>query len=158
MHAGIGPAPHARTRMGRFLQNTGTPMIDPVTDDAHPVLIIEDDDDLRDVLVTACELNGYPAVGVANAFTAMDRLRAGLRPSLIVFDLLLPQKTGWEFRAEQLEDPDLRDIPAVAMSAAVQGARMAEQLRVEMLIPKPVDVDMLLGFVQRYCPRLSRES
>jgi CheY-like chemotaxis protein len=125
----------------------------PAPDASHPVLIIEDDDELRDVLIVACELHGRRAIGVPGADEALDRLRSGLRPGLIVFDLVMPHKSGWEFRAEQLADPALAGIPSVAISAAVQGDSMRETLQVEALLPKPIDMDVLLALVARYCSR-----
>ena len=126
------------------------------SDASRPVLIVEDDDELRDVLIVACELQGCTAIGVSGADEALDRLRGGLRPGLIVFDLVMPNKSGWEFRAEQLADPALAAIPSVAMSAAVRGASLRATLQVEALLPKPIDMDVLLELVARYCPPPSR--
>jgi two-component system response regulator MprA len=73
-----------------------------------------------------------------------------------VFDLVMPNKSGWEFRAEQLADPELAKIPSVAISAAVQGDSMRATLQVEALLPKPLDLAVLLALVARYCPRGAR--
>src|SRR5262245_60474560 len=118
----------------------------------RPVLIVDDDGELRDVLLVLCELRGRPALAVPSAEAAMASMREGLRPSLIVFDLVMPGKGGWEFRAEQLADPELADIPAVAMSAAVHGESIKKMLKVEALLPKPLDVDRLLELIERHCP------
>ena len=131
-------------------------MATPDPEHNHPVLIIEDEDELRDVLLVACELHGRTAIGVSGADEALDRLRGGLRPCLIVFDLVMPNKSGWEFRAEQLADPELAAIPSIAISAAVQGDSMRATLQVEALLPKPIDMDVLLALVARYCPRGAR--
>ena len=122
---------------------------------SRPVLIVDDDGELRDVLLVLCELRGRAAVAVPSAEEAMTRMRDGLRPSLIVFDLVMPGKGGWEFRAEQLADPSLADIPAVAMSAAVRGESIQKMLQVEALLPKPLDVDRLLELIERHCPPLA---
>jgi CheY-like chemotaxis protein len=123
--------------------------------DQHPVLIIEDNDELRDVLVALCELQGWAAVAVSGAEQALAHLREGLRPCLIVFDLVMPGKGGFEFREEQLADPELASIPAVAISAAVQGTSIQDVLRVEAFLPKPLDVDRLLELVERHYPQSS---
>ena len=129
-------------------------ILDP--EHTHPVLIIEDEDELRDVLLVACELHGRTAIGVSGADEALDRLRGGLRPCLIVFDLVMPNKSGWEFRAEQLADPELAVIPSVAISAAVQGDSMRATLQVEALLPKPIDMDVLLALVARHAGSSAR--
>jgi two-component system, chemotaxis family, chemotaxis protein CheY len=122
----------------------------------RPVLIVEDDDELRDVLIVACEMNGHAAIGCASADEALAQLRGGLRPCLIVFDLVMPNKSGWEFRAEQLADSELAAIPSVATSAAVQGDTMRETLQVEALLPKPIDMDRLLALIERHCAKTER--
>ena len=122
----------------------------------HPILIVEDEAELRDVLIVACELQGRAAIGVPSADEALARLRGGLRPALILFDLIMPDKSGWEFRAEQLADPELAEIPSIAMSAAVRGESVRATLQVEALLPKPIDMDVLLALVARYSPRAAR--
>ena len=69
----------------------------------------------------------------------------------MVLDLLMPGKAGLEFRAEQLADPQLAGIPAVAMSAAVQGSSVLEMLQISDFLPKPLDVDRLLACIERHC-------
>src|SRR5262245_42884889 len=81
--AGVSCAPFAT---GAVQQGVSMTAIDP--EGSAPVLIIEDEDELRDVLLVACELHGRRAIGVAGADEALDRLRGGLRPGLIVFDLV----------------------------------------------------------------------
>ena len=119
--------------------------------DTHPILIVDDDGELRDVLLVLCELRGRRALAVPTAEEALARLRDGLRPSLIVFDLVMPGKGGWEFRAEQLADPALAGIPAVAISAAVRGDSIKKMLQVDALLSKPLDVDLLIELIDRYC-------
>jgi len=124
-----------------------------VGEGGHQILLVEDDDELRDVLVVLFEMNGWEVVAAANGDDALGHLREGLRPCMIVFDLVMPGKGGWEFRAAQLADPALAPIPAVAISAAVQGPTMQRVLQVEDFLPKPIDVDRLLACVERHCPR-----
>src|SRR6185295_1127700 len=57
--------------------------------ETHPILIVDDDGELRDVLLVLCELRGRRALAVPTAEEALARLRDGLRPSLIVFDLVM---------------------------------------------------------------------
>lgn len=120
---------------------------------AHPILLVEDDVELRDVLIVLLELNGYAVVGAADGVEALTLLRGGLRPSLIVFDLMMPNKPGWEFRAEQLADPALATIPTVAISAAVRGDGLQRALQVDTFLAKPLDVDRLLDIAATYCSR-----
>jgi CheY-like chemotaxis protein len=120
---------------------------------SHPILIVEDDTDLRDVMTVMLELNGHEVIGAADGVEALALLRLGLRPCLIVFDLMMPNKPGWEFRAEQLADPELAGIPAVAISAAVQGRGLQRALQVDTFLAKPLDVDRLLEVAAAHRPQ-----
>jgi len=82
------------------------------------VLIVDDDASFRRALRERLETEGYSVVEAANGLAALGRLRDGLRPSVIVFDLMMPVMDGWDFRFWQLNDPDLRDIPVVLVTAA----------------------------------------
>jgi len=116
-----------------------------------PVLVVEDDDELRDVVLVMLELHGYRAVAAANGDEAMALLRAGLRPCVIVFDLIMPGRNGWEFRAELLADPALASIPTIAVSGAVQGESVRSALRVTAFLSKPLDLDKLVASLGEHC-------
>jgi CheY-like chemotaxis protein len=120
---------------------------------ANPILLVEDDVELRDVLIVLFELNGYAVVGAQDGVEALTLMRNGLKPSLIIFDLMMPNKPGWEFRAEQLADPELAGIPTVAVSAAVRGEGLQRALQVDTFLAKPLDVDKLLAIAAMHCPR-----
>ena len=82
------------------------------------VLVVDDDASFRGALREHLETEGYSVVEAANGLAALGRLRAGLRPSVIIFDLMMPVMDGWDFRDGQLSDPELRDIPVVLVTAA----------------------------------------
>src|SRR5580765_7790969 len=81
------------------------------------ILLVEDDFDMRDALIPILEYAGHHVVGAANGREALEQLRAGPKPSLILLDLMMPVMNGTEFRAEQLRDPALASIPVVVVSA-----------------------------------------
>jgi CheY-like chemotaxis protein len=82
------------------------------------VLVVDDDASFRSALREYLETEGYSVSEAANGLAALGRLRDGLRPSVIVFDLMMPVMDGWDFRDWQLNDPDLRNIPVVLVTAA----------------------------------------
>jgi CheY-like chemotaxis protein len=82
------------------------------------VLVVDDDASFRSALREHLETEGYAVSEAANGLAALGRLRDGLRPSVIIFDLMMPVMDGWDFRDGQLNDPDLRDIPVVLVTAA----------------------------------------
>ena len=87
-----------------------------------------------------------------DGLTALNKLRSGLRPCVILLDLMMPGMNGWDFRAAQLRDGDLKDIPVVVMTAAVvTKAALRATLGDVALVRKPMSPDELLGAVRRRC-------
>ncbi len=117
---------------------------------AHcPILIVEDDADLREMMAQLLTLEGYRAETVANGRDALDYLHRGDRPDLILLDLMMPIMDGWEFRRRQREDPALADVPVVVLSALDQ--TRAADLGGTAFLKKPLDFDRLLDLVRQYC-------
>jgi PAS domain S-box-containing protein len=114
---------------------------------ARTVMVVDDDQALRESVCELLEDDGYRAVGMANAATALDRLKAEAdKPHLILLDLMMPGMNGWQFRAEQLGDPALAAIPVVAMTAS----RELQGIEVDEVIYKPVRLQRLLDVVGRH--------
>jgi CheY-like chemotaxis protein len=120
--------------------------------DGH-VLVVEDDQDLRDALRDALVLEGYRVVGVANGAEALRHLEAGSRPCLILLDLMMPVMDGWEFRRNVLANPTLADIPVVVMTAA--GAQRAAGVAADRVLEKPLEMDTVVDVVQTHCSMAS---
>jgi CheY-like chemotaxis protein len=89
---------------------------------AKQILIVDDDAPLRDGLARALEAAGHQVRTAANGLEALGEARA-LRPDLILLDLVMPVMDGWCFRTEQMEDPDLADIPVVVLSAGGEATK-----------------------------------
>ena len=111
------------------------------------ILIVDDDTDLREVLGELLSEEGYPTRLCPNGRVALELLRDGARPRLILLDLMMPEMNGWQFRQEQLRDELLRDIPVVVMTAN-RGVDHADLGGAEVL-EKPVGLAEILGAVER---------
>ena len=111
------------------------------------ILVVEDDADVRDVLRETLAEEGYEVVCAENGAEGMALLR-GSRPFLVLLDLLMPVMNGHEFRARQLADPRVRDIPVVVLTASTFPA--PEGIDATAFLKKPVDLDLLLETVQRF--------
>jgi CheY-like chemotaxis protein len=119
---------------------------------AHQVLVVEDDEEIRESLLDFLEEHGYQAVGAVHGRDALDKLGGpDLRPCLIVLDLMMPVMDGGTFRNEQLRDPKLSGIPVVVISAYKDVDARAEGLGTVHL-KKPLDLRELLKTVQEHCP------
>ncbi len=118
----------------------------------HSVLLVEDDRELHEAMTAILDAEGYRVVGAFDGQEAIDRLREGVRPSVILLDLMLPVKDGRQFRAEQLADARLAAIPVIAYSGDARVAEAARTLRVEHWFQKPVNFGAMLEAVAGYCP------
>ncbi|MEO7095570.1 MAG: response regulator [Polyangiales bacterium] len=108
---------------------------------------MEDDCDLREVLLDVLADAGYHAVGAANGLEALRWLReAQPLPSAILLDLMMPIMDGWHFREEQLKDPLLAAIPVATLSAT-RNVAMDDVVHLK----KPVDLPSLHAFAARHC-------
>src|SRR5688572_30259930 len=92
----------------------------------NAILIIDDDADLRDSMAEHIHQEGFDTLAIGSCVEALDMLRGGLRPALILLDLQMAGMTGWEFRAEQKSDPALARIPVIAMTAGYSKWRTAD--------------------------------
>jgi CheY-like chemotaxis protein len=119
-----------------------------------PVLVVEDNPDVRDSTAMLLEVAGYATVTAEHGKDALDRLHSGKRPCLILLDLMMPVMDGFEFRAAQLAEHDLASIPVIVVSA-FSSAPDAKHLGVRACMAKPIDVEQLLENVGAYCERSS---
>lgn len=114
------------------------------------LLVIDDDHDILLSLQDALEAEGYRVITAASGREALEYLRQGLRPDLILLDLMMPEVSGWAFLARQRGDASLASIPVVVISGQGLSAHQVAQLGVAAYLPKPVDLDMLLDTVARF--------
>jgi len=114
------------------------------------ILVVEDDDDVREALVALLEAHGYRAIEADNGRKALERLQESA-VCLILLDLYMPEMNGWAFRAEQVKDARLANIPVVVVSADSAAARRAASPGVVAVINKPVEFAKLLHVLREYC-------
>jgi CheY-like chemotaxis protein len=117
---------------------------------AHcPVLIVEDDADLREMMAQLLALEGYQTAAVANGREALEYLQHENAPNLILLDLMMPVMDGWEFRRHQQANPALAAVPVIVLSALDQSRTTG--VNAEAILKKPLDFDRLLELVRVFC-------
>jgi CheY-like chemotaxis protein len=120
---------------------------------AHRVLVIDDEEMIRDSLVEFLEECGYQAIGAVHGGDALDKLKSmNPLPCVILLDLMMPVVDGPTFRERQLNDPQLAGIPVIVLSAYRGVAQRAAELNVEDHLDKPLKLSALLELVQKHCP------
>jgi DNA-binding response OmpR family regulator len=110
------------------------------------VLVVDDDPDIRELLFTALEDEGFEVVPAGNGQEALAIIRT-FRPDVIVLDLMMPVMDGWQF-ANELRARD-EEIPLVLLSAARDLRAHAKTLSAAEIIEKPFDLGELLPKIAR---------
>jgi CheY-like chemotaxis protein len=109
------------------------------------ILVVEDDDDVREVMQLALETNGYRVDAVADGREALTWLTEHPPPALILLDLMMPVMNGWEVLEALEEDNRLAPIPVVVVTA-FRSDRLGKAAT-RPILRKPVELDGLLGIV-----------
>ena len=113
------------------------------------ILIIEDDELIRRAMQMVLEWEGYHVDCANNGLEALDYLRAGARPSVILLDVMMPVLDGEQFRRQQLGDPELASIPVIVVSAA----SFASAVDGACHIRKPFEIQELLHALHEHGPQ-----
>jgi two-component system chemotaxis response regulator CheY len=113
------------------------------------ILLVEDDIDVREALVEALRDKGYEVDTAVDGLQALERLRGGARPGVILLDLMMPRMDGAEFRTAQRADPALAHLPVVLLSADARMDDKARVLDVQGAIRKPIDLVQLTAAIER---------
>jgi CheY-like chemotaxis protein len=109
------------------------------------VLLVDDDEDLRESLAEVVEMVGCSVLQASNGAEALKVL-AERRPCLIILDLMMPVMSGLEMLATMKLDPELASVPVVISTSAPNRAPAGMPV-----VPKPIDIDALWGWIQRTC-------
>lgn len=112
------------------------------------ILVIDDDDGIREALKAALEYEGYVVSTAENGQIALDLLQSGQNPCFIVLDLMMPVMDGWTFAAKLAEDPKLSHIPFVVVSAFED---KAQNLQAKDIFKKPVNLKVLFDSIEKWC-------
>ena len=118
------------------------------------VLVVDDDPDVRGLLETYLELEGFDVLTATNGCDALQRLRDA-RPSVILLDLMMPVMDGEKFRAAQLKDASISAIPVIVFSGKPDCAAVAKRLDAVSCITKPMRLRQVVDEIVAYCSESS---
>jgi CheY-like chemotaxis protein len=116
----------------------------------RPVLVVDDEPDTRTMLATMLEFAGFAVATAANGREALDAERRE-EPCVILLDLMMPVMDGEQFCRLHRQDPQLRQIPVVVLSARHDAAVVAARLGADDFAPKPIDFDRVIAMVSSRC-------
>jgi len=118
----------------------------------HSVLVVEDDQDLRESLVNWLEVRGMEARGAEHGQAAFQALRDGYPACAVLLDLDMPVMDGWTFMDIQREDARLSAIPVFVLTGMPDPEREARRVRAVAGLSKATPAgEQLLRLLAQHC-------
>ena len=107
---------------------------------AKKILVVDDELDMRIFITTLLETSGFKPLSAENGTQGLEIARKD-KPSLIILDIMMPQESGISMYRELKNDPALKDIPVIILSALSQktffhSQKVLDQYKGEN-VPKP---------------------
>lgn len=130
----------------RAVVDDDTDDLEDLEDAQLPILVVDDDLAMQEALKDVLEQLGYNTVGACHGAEALELLRQGCQPLLVLLDLGMPTMDGWEFREELLRDPRFVGLPVVVITATHD--LRAEELSVTDVLTKPVQLARLVDILE----------
>lgn len=118
------------------------------TPGAKSVLVVEDNDDSRQILVCVLEHAGYAVIQAKDGREALAKLEEAV-PSAVLLDVRMPRMDGIALSERLRANPKLRGVPVIAVSAIADHASVRKALRADAYFQKPVDLESLLETLPR---------
>jgi CheY-like chemotaxis protein len=112
------------------------------------VLVIEDDNAIRETVRETLAAEGYDVVAAGNGHVALEMLSNGLTPSVALVDLLMPEMDGITLLAEMQKHPKYREIPTILLSASPSLAAKTADVKADAYLAKPFDIESLFEVVK----------
>ena len=126
--------------------------------DKNCVLVVDDDPNIRRMIVAALKRDGYTFCEAPNGKEALELMRQE-HPNVVVLDLMMPILSGWDvLQARELE-PELKQIPVIVISAnRAPEVATAVDKGICAFLPKPFDIGALSALVRSCLPAAGTHS
>ena len=121
------------------------------------VLVVDDDAEIRQALAELLEDEDYGVRLAANGKEALELVSKGLRPDVILLDVMMPVMDGWHFLSARLKYPELVEVPIIIISAGQEAEREAHKVGVFEVAKKPLHVDDLIKRIEE-CRRRAKSA
>jgi len=113
-----------------------------------PILVIDDDEVLRSMIVEILTDEGYPVIGAADGAQGL-KVALGSVLALILLDMRMPNMNGWEF-VKAYREQSGRPVPIVVCTAASNASLWAEEVQADGFLAKPFGLEELLSTVHHF--------
>jgi DNA-binding response OmpR family regulator len=114
------------------------------------VLVVDDQPHIVRLIQVNLEKEGFRVTTAADGVEGMAKVRE-VRPDLVILDVIMPRKDGFEVLREIKGDPDLAETPVVMLTVKTHNADIVEGLKegAELYLPKPFHPKELVSLVKR---------
>lgn len=121
-----------------------------MTAKARSVLVVDDDQDIRETVADVLSEEGYAVMTAGNGREALELLLTSRTPApgVILLDLMMPEMDGAAFRAEQLKVPNIAGIPVIVFSAHGTVLTSADVLNAAGYVKKPLRMQTLIDAIE----------
>ncbi|MDT8379026.1 MAG: response regulator [Desulfotignum sp.] len=121
------------------------------------ILVVDDDPDLVEAVSMKLEAKNYRVAKAYDGVEAMDRIKEE-KPDLVILDVMMPRKNGWDVCDEIKSNDTLKDIAVVLLTAVADSVKTTSYTHhngkttlADDYIPKPIDLDELMEIVTDHC-------
>jgi len=117
---------------------------------ATRVLVVDDDDVIRQLITVNLELEGFDVVTAIDGQDCLDKI-GDAAPDVVTLDVMMPRLDGWETASRLRQDPKTAGVRIVLLSARAQEAdiKRGDKIGVDAYLTKPFDPDELIATVRR---------
>ncbi|HXH30802.1 MAG TPA: response regulator [Bacteriovoracaceae bacterium] len=121
----------------------------------HSILIVDDDEDIRNAMSDVLEMEGHHTIQAANGKEALEIIANNTKPCLVLLDMMMPVMNGREFLDVVIASGSLTPLPVVIVSAH---ASIRETEGAVGFLKKPVNIDAILKVASQYCGKSASPS
>ena len=122
------------------------------------VLVVDDDPSIVDVVQALLQDEDYDVSVAFNGKEALEAVSSGLKPDIILLDIMMPILDGWGFWQATRSLDTLSQVPIVIVSADSSMPDKATEAEVPAYLHKPFDVEDLLLTIQKLLERRAEHS
>jgi len=115
------------------------------------ILIVDDEHDIAETIKLSLEIEGYQCLVSHDGYDAIEKVHKEM-PNLIILDIRLPKKNGYQVSRLLKFDERYRNIPIIMLTARAQQSdkEIGKSTGADEYLTKPFDMNVLVGHVNRY--------
>lgn len=115
-----------------------------------PILLVDDEPDLRECIADFLETEGYKVIQAENGKVALNLLKTGIKPSVVLLDYMMPIMDGKAFCEVFSKDSSINSIPVILLTAAKVTEETLKQMNLRDQLMKPIQIEKFLETIAKY--------